>query len=56
MTIGQFIDNAVEERKKFLEEEGHTNIVMEYLRNDVIEDYIEALNSMLYSSLDITEE
>ena len=56
MTIEQFIDNAVQERKQFLEEEGHKNIVMEYLRNDVIEDYIEALNSMLYSSLDITGE
>jgi len=56
MTIEQFIDEAIEKRKQFLEEEGHTNIVMEYLRNDVIEDYIEALNNMLYSDLQVTGE
>ena len=55
MNIEEFIDQKVEERKRFLNEEGHTNLNMEALRNDVIEEYIEHLNSILYSELHIVE-
>jgi hypothetical protein len=56
MTIEQFIDEKVEERKQFLNEEGHTNLDMMELRNAVIEDYIEHLNDILYSDIAIEEE